>query len=50
MTTPARSAQVEDAVALVGDLAPLIADPAAKWPHPASDWSQWSPGLWYHRE
>jgi hypothetical protein len=28
----------------------LVADPAAKWPDPASDWSQWSPGLWYHRE
>ena len=28
----------------------LIANPGAKWPDPASDWSQWSPGLWYHRE
>jgi hypothetical protein len=28
----------------------LVADPAAKWPDPAPDWSQWSPGLWYHRE
>jgi hypothetical protein len=28
----------------------LVADRGAKWPDPASDWSQWSPGLWYHRE
>lgn len=28
----------------------LVADPTARWPNPPADWSQWKPGLWYHRE
>jgi hypothetical protein len=27
-----------------------VAHPEAKWPDPAPDWSQWSPGLWFHRD
>ncbi len=28
----------------------LVAEPTARWPDPPADWSQWRPGLWFHRE
>ena len=28
----------------------LVKQPDAGWPDPPHDWSQWSPGVYYHRE
>lgn len=33
-----------------GESGLLVADAAAKQPRHAPNWSQWSPGLWYHRD